>query len=102
MFPQRLKECRKARGLSLRELASVFNMNYTTFSKYESGTRQPTPGLILGLARYFGVTTDYLLGASPDPGGQLLAVQYDPSLPEPAVAELESYIAYLKSKYCKG
>ena len=102
MFPQRLRECRKQRGLSLQKLATVFNMSHCTLSKYETGTRRPDTEMLIKLAEYFGVTTDYLLGISDSPYGQLLAVQYSSSkLPPEAQHELDSYVEYLTDKYCR-
>ena len=101
-FAERLRVLRGNSGMTQWQIAQALNISRSAYAYYETGATRPDFDTLTRLAQIFRVSTDYLLGASPDPGGQLLAVQYDPSLPEPAVAELESYIDYLKSKYCKG
>lgn len=101
MFPQRLKACRKQKGMSLVALAAVFGMSHSTLSKYESGTRRPDAEMLIKLAQYFNVTTDYLLGISDEPKGNLLALQLNQSLPPQAEQELNSFIEYLTEKYSK-
>lgn len=101
MFPQRLRLCRKQKGMSLKQLADVFGMSHSTLSKYESGTRRPDPDMLIKLAEYFAVSTDYLLGVSDTPYGSLLAVNVGGDLPPQAQRELESFIGYLTEKYCK-
>ena len=100
MFPQRLRLCRKQKGMSLKQLADVFGMSHSTLSKYESGTRRPDPDMLIKLAEYFNVSTDYLLGLSDLPSGTLLAINASSALPEQAQKELESFIGYLSEKYC--
>lgn len=99
MFPQRLRQCRKQKGLSLKELANEFGISHSTLSKYETGSRRPDPETLIMLAKYFNVSTDYLLGLSPTPYGSLLAVNAT-ELPPDAQRELDSFIGYLCEKYC--
>ncbi len=61
-FGPKLQELRIRRGMTLVELAQA--LGYTThsyLSEIESGKKQPTVELALGIARLFGVTTDELL-----------------------------------------
>ncbi len=61
-FGSKLQELRTHRGMTLVELAQA--LGYTThsyLSEIESGKKQPTVELVLGVARLFGVTTDELL-----------------------------------------
>lgn len=60
----RLRQLRKERGLTLKELASQTNMALTTISSIESGQNNLTVDNALLFANYFGVSTDYLLGKS--------------------------------------
>jgi len=57
-----LRELRKARGLSMKELGNYIGLSESTISLYETGKRQPDYATLNRLADYFGVTTDYLLG----------------------------------------
>lgn len=57
----RLKELREERGLTQKEIANVLNVKQNTYSQYENGQRQlPIESLIL-IAKYYNVSTDYVL-----------------------------------------
>ncbi len=61
-FGAKLQTLRTHRGMTLVELAHA--LGYTThsyISEIESGKKQPTVKLAIGVARLFGVTTDELL-----------------------------------------
>ena len=57
-----LKELRLQKGLSQRELANVLNITSSAVSGYELGTRVPTLEGLQAIAKYFGVSIDYLAG----------------------------------------
>lgn len=64
-FKDRLKELRKERGLSQKELAK--NLGYksrSTIAKIEKGIIFPTSQNLIGISKLFDVSTDYLLGIS--------------------------------------
>lgn len=46
----------------MRQMASALNLPYTTYVNYEKGAREPNSEQLLLIAKYFGVTTDYLIG----------------------------------------
>ena len=58
---KKLKELRKTKGISLKELGAIVGVAESTMSLYENGKRQPDYETLLKLAEYFGVTVDYLL-----------------------------------------
>lgn len=58
----RLKLLRKSNGLSLDEMSRILNVNKSTLSRIENGLREPKESLIIDCAKYFNVSTDYLLG----------------------------------------
>lgn len=60
----RLKELRTARSLSQQQLGIKFNVGKTTVSHYENSERDIPTDLVRKFAKFFGVTTDYLLGES--------------------------------------
>ncbi len=64
----RLKALRKARGISQLKLAMDLNMNQNNISRYENGEREADYRTLIKLADYFGVSIDYLLGRTDDPG----------------------------------
>lgn len=61
MLP-RLKELRNKMNIKQSELAEILNLNTSTISKYESSDTIPSPDVLVKIANYFNVTTDYLLG----------------------------------------
>ena len=61
---ERLRELRKSKGISLKELGTIIGVAESTMSLYESGKRQPDYETLLKLAEYYGVTVDYLLRGS--------------------------------------
>lgn len=61
-FGNRLRELRKERSLTLEQLGKHTNLTKATLSRWENNRAEiKAPELVL-LAKYFGVTTDYLLG----------------------------------------
>ena len=58
---EKLKELRKSKGISLKELGNVIGVAESTMSLYENGKREPDYETLLKIAEYFGVTVDYLL-----------------------------------------
>lgn len=61
-FNETLRMLREQRGITQEDLAKYLNMTKHAISKYELGERTPDPEVVLKLANYFGVTTDFLLG----------------------------------------
>jgi len=72
-FGDKLKECRKAKGLTLEELAFKYNrrfdggMSKGTLSKYENNKQEPLMSVITNLTELLDVSSDYLLGRSDSP-----------------------------------
>lgn len=58
----RIKDLRKAMGLSQKELADKLFVNQTAVSQWERGVTSPNPQTMIALSKLFNVTTDYLLG----------------------------------------
>lgn len=73
MFTKRLKELRKARGLSQGALAKELGLSQQAVGKWETGRSTPDPATLAALAAFFKVSVDYLLGcgAAPMPGSVL-------------------------------
>lgn len=63
----RLSALRRSRGLSQDELAKHLCITRPAYTAYESGRRKPDMRTVQKLAAYFGVSTDYLSGATDDP-----------------------------------
>lgn len=67
LFAFRVKKLRKARKLSQQELAEVLGLTQTTISGIESGLCTTTIEKLILLAKFFQVSTDYLLGLKDEP-----------------------------------
>jgi transcriptional regulator with XRE-family HTH domain len=61
----RLKEVRKASGLTQREVATYVGVNQNTYSYWENGKTKIDSESIAKLAKLFNVSIDYLLDGSP-------------------------------------
>lgn len=61
---KRLKDLREDNDLTQSQLAQIIMQSKSTISKYENGQIEPNIQTIIALAKYFNVTTDYLLGIS--------------------------------------
>lgn len=61
MLGEKLKELRTQKNLSQNQLADILNVHKATISLYESGSRYPSYNILKATARYFHVSTDYLL-----------------------------------------
>ena len=66
----RLKEIRKAKGMSQLKLAIDLNTNQNTISRYETGEREPGINELIKIADYFNVSIDYLLERTNNPNTQ--------------------------------
>ena len=64
IFNKRLKELRIKNKLSQSQLAKNVNLTQPAIYYWELGKRTPNAQAVVTLAKYFGVTTDYLLGES--------------------------------------
>lgn len=61
-FGVRLRELRKARNLTQKQLAAQIMVQNSIISFYENGDRLPSPETIKKLAAVFHVSADYLMG----------------------------------------
>ena len=61
-FPERLKLLRKENRYTQTQMAEILGLKPRGYQSYEYGNAYPTvPGLIQ-IAKFFDVSTDYLLG----------------------------------------
>lgn len=68
MFQTRLKELREAAGYkSQQSLADALGISQSTVGNWESGRRSPKRTTAIQLAKFFGVSVDYLLGLTDQP-----------------------------------
>lgn len=62
IFSQRLRELRLDKTLSMKQLAKEINTTDAAISNWENGVNEPKISYVISIAKFFGVTSDYLLG----------------------------------------
>ncbi len=65
-FGERLRQLRRARGMTQQELAQKLNMTKASVSAYETSGKYPSVEVLRKLAELFRVSADYLLGLADD------------------------------------
>ena len=58
----RLRDLREDLDLTQKELAEYLHIKQNTYSQYENGQRQLPIDVLIKLAKYYKVSTDYILG----------------------------------------
>ncbi len=61
-FGEVLKDLRTERNLTRKALATILNVSERLIGYWENGNRECSFSMLLRLADFFEVTTDYLLG----------------------------------------
>ena len=61
MLYPRLKDLREDHDLTQKQVADFLLIKQNTYSQYENGVRQLPLELLIRLARYYTVSTDYIL-----------------------------------------
>ena len=62
IFSERLKEARKASGVTQKQTAEFLGMADNAYQMYEHGKRAPNHEITVKLADYFDVSLDYMFG----------------------------------------
>ena len=57
----KLKQLREDNNLSQSEIANYLNIKQNTYSQYETGKRQLPIDTLIKIAKYYNVSTDYIL-----------------------------------------
>lgn len=84
MLGERLKRLRGKR--TQEEVAEIVGLSRARYSHYENGRSEPDHETLQSLAKYFGVTVDYLLGSSDIPTYELDS-QYQVLIKDPQLAD---------------
>lgn len=73
MLGNRIKTLREESGMKQEDLANKMSVSPSAIGMYETNKREPNNELILKLAQFFNVSTDYLLGKTDvkNPGKQI-------------------------------
>ena len=100
MIGERLSELRRDAGLTQDQLAEILKINKHSISSYERGKSEPPDEIKIALARYFGVTVDYLLGLSDTdlPAGSPRVLRLPDDLSEEDVRLLNDLALFLSQR----
>jgi transcriptional regulator with XRE-family HTH domain len=58
----RLKELRKEKGITQKQLAELMNKSVTGLASWEQGLSEPSINDLRKLCKIYGISADYLLG----------------------------------------
>lgn len=61
---RRLRDLRDDHDMVQKQVAAVLGTSQKQYSRWETGTIEIPAHHLIALARFYGVTTDYLLGLS--------------------------------------
>lgn len=64
---ERIRELREDKDLKQRELAEILNCSQRIYSNYERGDVDIPTEILIKLADYHNVSTDYILGRTNNP-----------------------------------
>ena len=67
MYFRRIYDLREDRDINQKTVAEYLGMDPTVYRRYEKGVRSVPVDVIIKLADYYHVSTDYLLGRTDDP-----------------------------------
>ena len=67
MYLRRIYDLREDRDIKQKAVAEYLGMDPTVYRRYEKGVRSVPVDVIIKLADYYKVSTDYLLGRTDDP-----------------------------------
>lgn len=88
-----LKALRKSKGFAnAKDFCDAADISFNTYQNYESGKRLPTAEILMQIADFYGVSTDYLLGREPKEQGTIdkLAGEFNMNALEKKI--LEGYL----------
>ena len=63
----RLRDLREDMDLTQDQLVQILKMHKSTYTNYEQGKREPPFELIIKLAKFYNVSTDYIAGLTDNP-----------------------------------
>ena len=66
-YYKRIRDLREDNDKSQREIATYLNMKQPQYYRYETGLRDIPSDILIKLADYYDVSTDYILGRTNNP-----------------------------------
>lgn len=62
---EQLQELRKAKRLTQEQISAIVDVKLSTYQKYERDATAPPYDVLVRIADFYNVSTDYLLGRTP-------------------------------------
>ena len=66
-YYKRLKDLREDNDKTQKEIADYLGMKQPQYSRYENGLRDIPSDILISLADYYNVSTDYIFGRTNNP-----------------------------------
>lgn len=66
-YYKRLRELREDNDLTQQQIANILKVGLTTYRRWESGERTILTNVVVDLAFFYKVSTDYILGLTDNP-----------------------------------
>ena len=70
MYLKRLRDLRGDHDLKQQDIANLLNIRQTVYSRYERGFQNLPLELLITLAKFYNVSTDYILNLTDQPDNQ--------------------------------
>ncbi|WP_295155141.1 helix-turn-helix domain-containing protein [uncultured Ruminococcus sp.] len=67
MYYRRLRDLREDHDMKQREIAELLQTTQQVYSEYEKGIREIPLHRVITLAKYYGVSIDYIVGLTDNP-----------------------------------
>ena len=64
---EQLQKLRKSKNLTQEEISDIIGVKLSTYQKYERDVISPPYDTLIKIAKYYNVSTDYLLGLQEQP-----------------------------------
>ena len=97
-FTTRLKELRGEK--SLQEVSSAIGISRVSLGYYETGNRKPDTEILYKIAKFYGVSSDYLIGLSDVQtlDIDIQAISAKTGLSEKSIEQLSNFTTYSQGK----
>lgn len=80
-----LRELRRQKGVTLKEVSDAIGITLSAYSNYEQGLREPSLQILKKICEYYEISADYFLELETDTGTKL----YTNTPPAPAALPLD-------------
>ena len=94
----RLQELRKKAKHTQQSLADALGVSVRTITFLEAESREPSMSLLVKLADYFNVSTDYLLGKDENDDDIKFAVFGDPDVTDAQFEEIKKIARIIRER----